>query len=215
MTRAKFVAMSVLVFATITQGGMRIDLRPVGLTVTPGNPPVVYPFQVGVPYNIDVYLVDTGNPTLGNIQFLGLFLDSADTGGDVTAGPTFNWMNPFGIGAVFPNLPNTSWVYPVPVPNPLFQIVLPDNGEVFIGDLNVILTDDYGILDLVNNDNPDANFGARADFGWGSPNDPVTTWRAYTGEITGGRLVFDNTPEPTSLILLSLGALALARKRRL
>lgn len=213
MLRLRTALMALLVLSSHAFGGMRIDLRPEGLTVLPTSPPIVVGFPPGV-YNVDVYLVDTGNQNLGDIRFRGLFLDSADTNGEVTTGPTFNWMNPFGIGAVFPNLPNTAWVYPVAVPNPLYQIVLPDNGEVFIGDLNVTVNES-GFLDLVNFDNPNANFGARADFGWGGPNDPVTTWRTFTGEITGGRLGFYPTPEPASLILLSLGALALVPRRGL
>ena len=202
------IALLMFISSGLTHGGMRIDLRPEGLTVVPGNPPSVTAAP-GV-YNVDVYYVDTGNPNMGNILFRGLFLDSADSTG-LIVGPAMNWLCPGGCWN-FSQFPNTSWVYPLSTPIPPFMIVLPDNGEVMAGDFNVTVDADGGLLDLTNADNPDANFGARADFGFGGPGDPVTTWRAFTGEITGGRLAI-NVPEPSSLLLL-IGALGLARKQR-
>lgn len=208
MLRLRTIVTALLVLPCIAFGGMRIDLRPEGLTVLPGNPPSVTAAP-GV-YNVDVWLVDTGSPQ-GNIPFRGLFFDSADTTG-ITPSSPFRW---FGTELYFAtyNFPNVAWVYLGMVANPAYQLVLPDNGEILVGDFNVTVDADGGLLDLMNADNPDINFGARADFGFEVlPNDPITTWRAHTGEITGGRLAF--VPEPTSLMLLTVGALSLARKQR-
>lgn len=192
--------LTLLASGELAWGGMRIDLRPDGLTTIPGNPPSV----TAMPgtYNVDVYYVDTDNPNMGNIAFRALFLDSADTTG-LVLGQGMIWACG-GFCDPVP-FPNTSWVYPLPTPNPFFQITIPDGGEVFAGNFDVTVDADGGLLDLMNADNPDANFGARADFGFGGPGDPFTTWRAFTGEITGGRLAI-NVPEPTSLLLLMIGA---------
>jgi hypothetical protein len=212
-------------------GGAAIDLRP----------DVAGPYNAGQVVNFDVFLVDTGNPQ-GNILFRGVFLDFTDTDSGIVSvnnwrgpdgifadnpGPPANeeadnpqdeitWVNPFGIGAVFDSLPKTSWVYPLPTANMLFQYVLPDGGEVNIGDVNVTMPNDAGTynLDVMNDDVADPNFGARLDFGFGGAGDPVTTWRAFTGDITGGTESVTVIPEPATLALLGVGAIAALRRRR-
>ncbi len=216
-----WLALSAPIFA-----GLRIDLRP-----TPPVPPSGY--QPNTLVDVDFFLVDTGNPQ-GAIQMRGVFLDFFDSPpwggapgtltypdpdgpGSLTANE-FNWFTPFTIcfGPCGGGLPLTAWVYPLPTPNPLFQITMPDNGEVQIGELKVNVGASGGILDATNHDNPDINFGARVDFGFGGPNDPVTTWRAFTGDITGGVLELPVIPEPASLLLLSSAAVyfGLFRKGR-
>ncbi len=227
MGRSTFVSgfglISTSLWCTVALAGARIDLRP-----TPPIPPGGY--QPGTDVQVDVFLVDTGNPQ-GNIQFRGVFLDFSDSPpwagepGTLTypdldgPGPqmanSFYWINPFTIGGCLPcRLPQTSWVYPLPTPNPLFQITLPNNGEVQLGHLFVDVGTQGGVLDAVNDDVADPNFGARVDFGFGGAGDPVTTWRAFTGDITGGVLELPVIPEPTSCLLLALGASALFIKRK-
>lgn len=196
--------------------GLRIDLRP----VQPGND-----YDRGQVVDINVFLVDTGNPQ-GDISFRGVFLDFTDTspsvtfpdpdGGGQLGNGQFSWINPFTIGAVFPNLPQTSWVYPLPTPNPLFQIKVPNDGEVQIGSLKLRVPDQFGffVLDALNDDAADPNIGARVDFGFGGPGDPVTTWRAFDGQITGGEFHFTNTcPEPGIMVLL-LGSAGVSFRQR-
>lgn len=200
--------------------GARIDL----LAVPPmpeggyGNNEIV---------RFDVYMVDTGNPQ-GNIPFRMLSLDFSDTSSELSFadpdedGPLmagqFHWTNPFGIGVTFNDLPYVRWVYPLD-PNPLFQIVLPDNGDVYLGTVRVNTGTGTGnfTLDALNADDPDVGHGASAVFGFGGPGDPVTTWRAFDGEITGGSIQIPvAVPEPASLFLgLSCALFFFARRKQL
>lgn len=201
----------VLLLSSTALAGARIDLRVPG---HPGGGTPEFPQVFLDPgnYTIEVFMVDTGNPQ-GDIYFRGLFLDASDTVG-ITTSPTFAWSNPFGIGATFPNLPNTSWVYPLASPILPFMNVLPDNGELLMGSMTItIQSGDWGTLDLVNAGEPSASFGAAAHFGFGGPSDPVTAWRAFTGDITGGRLGV-NIPEPSMFVLL-LGSMHVARRTKL
>lgn len=101
-------------------------------------------------------------------------------------------------------MPRVSWVYPLPTPNPLFQITLPDNGEIQLGGIPVDVPSQLpAIIDVMNADVPNVFYGARVDFGFGGPGDPITTWRAYAGELTGGQLLL--VPEPTTLLLFVVG----------
>lgn len=198
-------ALAVLIVSTALAGpvwgGLRIDLRP----DVPG------PYNPGQTVNVDVYLVDTGNPQ-GNIQFRGIFLDFTDTEAGLVPAAWFHWNAPFCLDCEWSPLPNPAWVYPLAQPNPLFQITMPENGEVNAGDINVTVNAD-GWLDVMNDDNPDSNFGARVNFGFGGQGDPVTTWRAFTGEITGGALFMDVVPEPGTLVLLAAGVGVVLRRR--
>lgn len=223
MVRTSRIAVAVMaVFAGSAWGGLRIDLRPENHDIAPGNPPTAL-VEPGELVNVDVWLVDTGNPQ-GDIRFRGVFLDFTQSDpGFLFPGPDaametaddneFDWENPFGFEGGLPDLPNPSWIYTAMVPTP-FQITLPDDGEVRIGEINVIMPGSHSpaLLDLTNADNPDGNFGARVDFGFGGASDPVTTWRAFTGDITGGQLLF--VPEPTSLVLLLAGCGVVARRKR-
>lgn len=211
MIRTVKTMLVVLCSASAALAGARIDLRVAGY---PSSGPPEFPqvFLDPGTYTIDVYMVDTGNPQ-GDIYFRGLFLDASDTVG-ITTSPTFTWTNPFGIGAVFDDMPYTSWVYPLPLYQPLFMNGLPDNGELLMGTLGITLQPgDVGVLDLLNANEPDVGFGARADFGYGGAGDPVTTWRAYNGDITGGKLGI-NIPEPSMIVLL-LGTMLVARRTKL
>ncbi len=196
--------------------GLMIDLRPVQAG----------PYDCGTVIDVKVFLVDTGNPQ-GAIQLRSVFLDFTDSDSAFSypdpdgAGPLvsnqFSWINPFTVGAVFEDLPQTSRVYPLPTANPLFQITVPNDGEVQIGSLKVNVGHGFLVnrtLDVMNDDVADPNFGARVDFGFGGPGDPVTTWRAFDGQLTGGTEAIQITsPEPSSLLLILTGAMCLIRKR--
>lgn len=197
--------------------GLRVDLRP----VQPG------PYSQNQIVDVNAFLVDTGNPQ-GAIHLRGVFFDFTDSNssfsypdpdgfGSMTEG-SFAWIVPFSIGPPgFPALPRPSWVYPLPTPNPLFQITVPDNGEVQVDSMkvNVGLADgQQKFLDAMNDDVADPNFGARVDFGFGGPGDPVTTWRAIDGQLTGGVVEMTPIPEPGCFVLLTGGLMCLIRRRR-
>jgi hypothetical protein len=162
--------------------GARIDLRPV--------PPV--PTEGYAPHSVIrvyAYLVDTGNPQR-DVAFRSVFLDFNDSDASFTYPDcNFIWYNPFA-----PNncpdccLPFASWVYPLPMPNPPFQITMPNDGEVLLGYIDVDVGVEGGVLDAMNRDEPDPNFGARVDFGFGGPGDPLISWSAFNGGLTGGSL---------------------------
>lgn len=199
------VLLSSCILAIVSQpvlAGARIDIRP-----APPMPPEGY--APGLLIRLDVYVVDTGNPQ-GNILFRAVLLDFVQTprnppfplgpsgdlifpGEDGVAGAgddddRFFWEETFGLPQPPDELPNVSWVYPLPTPSPVFQFVMPDNGEVKVGYTYVRVGDLGGTIDLMNSSAEDPNLGARIDFGFDTENDPYTVWRAHTGELTGGRL---------------------------
>ncbi len=103
------------------------------------------------------------------------------------------------------------------IPSPEYQVTLPGDGSPLrIGAFEVVL--DFGDvyhgpwwIDLLDAEDP--IFGAELRFGFGD-DDPLTTWRADTGDITGGQLLLYTVPEPSALVLLGFSAAALVRRRR-
>lgn len=198
--RAFCYCICVAIFATVSFAGARIDLRP-----TP--PPNGADYQVGDIINVEAFLVDTGNPQ-GALGIRGIFLDFEDSSGltypgiDAIPGTDdddqFHWYDPTGLAAVFPYLPRPSIGYPMVFPP--FPPPLPPGGEMFMGDVNIRLESIPATLDVMNDDVSDPNYGARIDFGFGGPGDPVTTWRAFTGDLTGGVLII---PEPATFGLVA------------
>lgn len=191
MIRTVHVMLAVLCSASAVLAGARIDLRP-----NPPVPPGGYAINTVV--QIDTYLVDIGNTQ--DVSLRSVLLDSSATDAHLSAGPNFNWINPFGVGAVFPWFPSISWVYPLPNAIPQFQITIPDDGEVKLGDfpLNVGNTPGIFVLDLTTNASLSLTDGS--------------AWTFANGNLTGGRADIPvQIPEPASLVLVSLGGLAAAR----
>jgi hypothetical protein len=244
MLKRGLFSCAVLGIATSAFAGARIELRPLSNDI-----------MTGMPVNVDVFLVDTGNPQ-GNIRFRGLQLD-------VTASPSttsyfnydeistnpddfeyINWdlFGPIALGGEFFPLTSdaphqtTSWIWPLSTPQPGFMAELPDNGEEFIGRIQITTTQAGGplgsggslLLDVANPAETDDNYGAYATFGFGGEGDPVVLWRAENGTpaadllTTGWRLPNGQSgsgpltivPEPTTLALLAVGGLAATRRRR-
>jgi hypothetical protein len=179
--------------AAAARAGARIELRP------DPDLAVYEPHQV---VRIHVYMVDTGNPQ-GDISFRGIQLDFTDTTDTITPLTTihfFEWMKSLpGVGRET-WYPITFWIWPLVTPMPMFMITLPDNGEVHLGYADMNIGPSGGMVDVLNADEPNINFGAFAVFGFGGPDDPVTTWRAFTGELVGEPLAL-NVPEPSMLAI--------------
>lgn len=73
-------------------------------------------------------------------------------------------------------------------------LVLPANGSLRIGHIQSVtlpMSSGSYTLDVMNSDSSDPNQGATIQFGFGvQPGDPVTIWRAFTGDLTGGTHTF-------------------------
>ena len=105
------------------------------------------------------------------------------------------------------------------VTSSLFMITLNQTAPKLVGSLDVTMPSDPAggnfILDVLNADNTDLNFGAEIRHGFGVIADPGSfLLRAQTGEIVGATASFAVIPEPATLALLSLGGLAAAFRRR-
>lgn len=101
--------------------------------------------------------------------------------------------------------------YPLDVDlGPNFLIDLVPGVQVHLGDLDVTLPGAAGVytLDAMNASEPDPAVGAMFEYDFDTP----TTWRAYSGELTGGTYDFVIVPEPASCLLLSAAAFALRRR---
>ncbi len=169
--------------------GVKIDLRP-----NPPVPPGGYLPNTSV--HVDTYLVDTGNPTLGDISFRGISLNFRDTDPGLSFSHSgsswFSWISS-PLGASFNSYPETDWVYFGLASNPVLQITLPDNGEVKFGEFEVNVGSKGGYVDLLNSLALNANYIARVEFGFNG----ATVWTLNNGGLSGGQLelpVADATP---------------------
>ena len=89
-------------------------------------------------------------------------------------------------------------------PNADYQLLLPGDGSLKVGEFEVTLPGTAGdyALDVMNAGDSDVNKGAKLAFGFGlDPSDPVTIWRAYDGDLTGGTLTLHVVDQALSVSL--------------
>jgi hypothetical protein len=221
--------------------GARIDLVPRGgLEFSPGSA-----------VTIDFFLTqDPGGRTRG-LRFIQL--DFTSTATTITLGPRFHFTRlpgfdwPPGDRDIYPapnvvwdaylgtNYPNRShddpyledWDQEL-MPWYYFMHVLEVEEPMRIGLLNVTLPSAPGryLIDAMHGESDSLELGAVVVFGFGlAPNnkDPITVWRARTGELTVGAGYFQTNarglfefhpiPEPaTAALLLAGGAMFLHRR---
>lgn len=171
-----------LLIAPASFAGARVDLKP-----NPPVPPEGYATDSLV--NVEVFLVNTGNPG-PSLTFRAAGFDFRNRQGTLFfpyAGcQTFRWEFIPGDG-----IEECDGKLPRPVNNSFFPgggYTLPSGGEVKVGEIDVNVGCAGGVLDVMNAQAPNPNDGAFIVFGFGGPGDPIFTWRAHTGELTGGVL---------------------------
>lgn len=168
--------------------GANLDLRPDPKVPVGGYAPHTI-------VKVHVFLVNTGDP-LGTVPLRAFFFDVTDTSPGLTlqevesgmccCSTYFEWTVECTAWCIVCPPPNDlSWVCPLATPNPWCNLYW-QSGNTDLGYFEVDVGTQGGRLDVVNADEPDSNQGARLVFGYGGPGDPITIWRAYSGELTGG-----------------------------
>ena len=204
MIRQGVALCAVLAFASGAFADILIDLRPA----------TEAPYEPGEVVNVQVWFVDkdNGHPITNEaILFRGYQLDFTLTDETLELSDEMNLENVSGVNTVFPELPRPFLIYPIVDEIPSIMQTLPAGGEMLVGDIDVTVNDS-GWLDVMN-PQEDENFGSWVRFGLGvDDDDPVIIWRAFTGELNGGRTIM--IPEPASMVLVAIAGLTSLRRRR-
>jgi hypothetical protein len=202
--------LSPLTLASNAVGGIVVDIVP----------DQAEPYSGGESVKLDFWL---RSEQPGNLFLRGIRFDFHDTDQALITAEEFL----FDYSAVLS--PNAiqywmNWTYPsLPVPSTWmaldcfcksnWMLLTPDD-PIHIGSLDVELPNQPAIyrLDVLNADEPDWSIGALIYVAAGAPS---PYWRAYTGEITGGTYDFAVIPEPSVVILISVGGAVVIVSRRL
>ncbi len=203
MTPVRLVILFALLATSRALAGAVVTLTP----ATPG------PYQPGQNVVIDVFITSSQS-----IQPRLLGFDFSRTDPAIGLAPEFDFnLTPLqeALYGVFPTMPLPIWAFNGQ-DYPIFY--LPANVPVRVGSLAITMpTSPCGFftLDAMNYAAQSTLEGARIDFGW----DPTTTWSSHNDgnvELTGGMTSFGwliSCPEPTTLVMLALGIIPLARRR--
>lgn len=154
------------------------------------------PYSPGSHVNVDVRI---SNLTGQDVYLRFAQLDTTDTDPALAFGnPEFEFdysaLTDAGLYIEFPAYPYPSTVYFGTNAMPGFILSLPGYQHIHLGTIrDQIMPPTSGsfTLDVMNATASDPNFGAQLQFGFGvQPDDPVTAWRAFTGELVGGTFAF-------------------------
>ena len=179
------------------------------------------PYPTGQAIHAEIFATLTEAPANDqNVWFRGMQMDY-QMSSDVTLPLAMDWhLAAQPLYAAFPELPIPAAVYTSTVPVEAFMIRLDDIGvAVSLGTIDINASDAegvLGILDWANGTSADPNEGFNLNFGFGvDPLDPITNWRFNTGELGGAQFAeIPTVPEPATLALLVIGAVAGLRRRR-
>lgn len=220
MFRRGLALCAVLGFASVVNAGAVVSL-------VPTNPGVGGTYSGGEQFTVDVNITSDQSLQPRLLGFDFSVTDPAITlmGPDVTGGPggvpdgipefVFDMSTAFVSSALynpFPNFPRPQVVYSSQTGIPGFVLQMNAGQPFHAGSLTIKLPTDPGtyVLDAMNATDQDVNHGARIDFDFVNR----TSLTAFNGLLTGGQHEFVVIPEPATLVLLGLGGVAAAMRRR-
>jgi hypothetical protein len=238
MFRRGLALCAVLGFASVANAGIAVNMTHTGAAVFDANVPA----SLG-PFNVDIFLAQDPAGSREGLRLVRFDMSDTNPAITLPTQITFRYTGitsvPRSIAhAQFLDLPRVDTVYqPTNYPNlnandpdftdpdidlypwNLNMMVLPASGNYRVASLvGVRLPAVPGVylLDVMNSDSVgDVNLGAQVTYGFGiDPSDPRLDLRANEGNLSGGQLSFTVIPEPATLILLGLGGVAAAMRRR-
>lgn len=183
MKRTSVVLMNAIVFVF---GAQQVDAGAV-VELVPQKPG---PYETNIMVSVDVVL---HNQESFDVEIRLAQLDFSDTDPALGLAPQFAFDLSTLVDttdyALFPNLPVPAAAYTEVEPIAGHMLTLAAGGSLRLGSIAVSTPSGVGnfTLDVMNSDEPDANFGAQIHFGFGvNPDDPITLWSGYSGDLTGG-----------------------------
>ncbi len=233
MFRRGLALCAVMAMATVANAGVAVSL-------VPANPGVGGVYNGGETFNVDVMAqIDGAGPASFRVRLLTLDMNNSSPGigisgasthpgtdvGDIFfwdfgSTPTCSgdpaacgdlWFIDSDLGDKVANITYTGLTT-----SSSRQITLTQAAAKRVGVMTITLPAVQGeyLLDVLNAGEQDPNKGGALTYGFGTTPDPRVDLRAFTGGMTGGQARFVVIPEPATLMLLGLGGVAAAIRRR-
>ncbi|MFQ5413673.1 MAG: PEP-CTERM sorting domain-containing protein [Phycisphaerae bacterium] len=189
------------------------------ITISLDPPPPPGGYAAGESISASVLAEISIAPVNDPVVLRGIQLDFQTTDANIGLPTEFSFNDPSGgLYAPFPALPQPNMVWPIGNPIPALMVNL-SNGQQNLGSAAITApatAGDSGFLRISDPGEADPNFGMSLKFGFGvDADDPLTDWRFNNGGLTGMHEVeIPTVPEPATLALLAIGAVATLRRRR-